>query len=159
MLDKFPMTKRGYDTLEEELRHLKNEERHRIIKAIAEAREHGDLSENAEYHAARERQSFVEGRIQELEAKLSRAEVIDAARLAGSETVTFGCTVTLADDATDEESTYQIVGEDEADIRAGRLSVVAPLARAIIGKKVNASAEVSTPKGLKTYTIINVVWV
>jgi transcription elongation factor GreA len=128
-----------------------------VVKAIAEAREHGDLSENAEYHAAREKQSFIEGRIQELEDKLSRAEVIDVAKLNGT-AVKFGATVTLVDNDTEEKVTYQIVGEDEADIKAGRLSVTSPLARALIGKSLKDTAEVSTPKGGKSYEIVKVAF-
>lgn len=155
MVDKVPMTLLGYQKLEEELRHLRGNERPAIIRAIAEAREHGDLSENAEYHAARERQSFVEGRIQELEDKISRAEVIDVSKL-GGKAIMFGATVALVDDDTDEEVRYQIVGEDEADIKAGLLSVTSPLARALIGKQVKDSVEVSTPKGSKSYEIVKV---
>ena len=149
------MTAQGWASLEEELKHLKSVARPEVIKAIAEAREHGDLSENAEYHAARERQSFIEGRVAELEDKMARAEVIDIATLSG-DTVKFGATVTLADEDTDEEMTYQIVGEVESDIREGRLSITAPLCRAIIGKSVGDSVEVSTPKGEKGYEVIKV---
>ncbi len=149
------MTEAGYNRLQEELKHLKAVERPAVIKAIAEAREHGDLSENAEYAAARERQSFIEGRVAELEDKISRAEVIDPARLSGS-TVKFGATVTLADEDTDEEITYQIVGQDESDIKNGLLSIQAPLARALIGKSVGDSVEVSTPGGSKLYEIVTV---
>ena len=126
-----------------------------MIKAIAEAREHGDLSENAEYHAARDRQSFIEGRIAEIEDKISRADVIDVSKLSGK-TVRFGATVTIADEETDEETTYQIVGEHEADIADGRLSVAAPIARALIGKSVGDSVEVVTPRGQKDYEIVKV---
>ncbi|WP_448202544.1 transcription elongation factor GreA [Azospirillum sp. sgz302134] len=154
-MEKFPMTEAGYNRLQEELKHLKAVERPAVIKAIAEAREHGDLSENAEYAAARERQSFIEGRVAELEDKISRAEVIDPARLSGS-TVKFGATVTLADEDTDEEITYQIVGQDESDIKNGLLSIQAPLARALIGKSVGDSVEVSTPGGSKLYEIVTV---
>ena len=149
------MTADGYQAMEQELKHLKSVERPAVIKAISEAREHGDLSENAEYHAARERQSFIEGRVQELEDRLSRAEVIDASKLNG-ETVKFGATITLADEDTEEESTYQIVGQYEADINKGLLSVGAPLARALIGKSVGDSVEVSTPGGSKAYEILKV---
>ena len=135
MIQKIPMTARGYADLEAELKRLKSVERPAVIKALSEAREHGDLSENAEYHAARERQSFVEGRVMELEDKLSRAEVIDVSKLGGDQ-VKFGATVTLADEETDEESTYQIVGPDESDVNNGRLSITSPLARALIGKRV-----------------------
>lgn len=155
MTDKVPMTAEGFVRLEEELKNLKGVERPSIIKAIAEAREHGDLSENAEYHAARERQSFVEGRILELEDKIGRAEVIDVSKLDG-ETVMFGAKVTLVDDDTEEKAVYQIVGEDESDIKAGRLSISSPLARALIGKKKGDMVEVNTPKGVKTYEIVKV---
>ena len=154
-MDKFPMTRDGYNRLVTELKRLKTEERPQIIKAIAAAREHGDLSENAEYHAARERQAFVEGRVGELEEKIRGAEVIDAKKLKGKE-VKFGATVKLADEDTDEENTYQIVGEHEADIKHGRLSITSPLARGLIGKKVGDSAEVTTPNGAKSYEIISV---
>lgn len=149
------MTAAGYNRLQEELRHLKTTERPNVIKAIAEAREHGDLSENAEYHAARERQSFIEGRVSELEDKISRAEVIDPAKLSGG-SVKFGATVTLADEDTDEESTYQIVGQDESDIKNGFLSITSPLARALIGKNTGDSVEVSTPGGSKMYEVVSV---
>ena len=157
MTDKVPMTAQGYQRLEEELKHLKNVERHAIIKAIAEARKHGDLSENAEYHAARERQSFVEGRIQDLEDKVGRAEVIDVASL-GGKAVKFGATVTLIDDETEEEVTYQIVGDEESDIKKGFLSISSPLARALIGKEKGESVEVNTPKGSKSYEILKVAF-
>ncbi|HBM90677.1 MAG TPA: transcription elongation factor GreA [Rhodospirillaceae bacterium] len=153
MTDKVPMTVKGHTQLEEEFKHLKTVERPSIIKAIAEAREHGDLSENAEYHAARERQSFVEGRIQELEGKLGRAEVIDVSKLSG-DTVMFGVTVKLIDDDTEEEVLYQLVGDDESDIKAGLLSLSSPLARALIGKKKGDIVEVGTPKGSKSYEIV-----
>ena len=149
------MTAGGYETVQEELRILKTEERPAIIQAIAVAREHGDLSENAEYHAARERQSFIEGRIGELEDNISRAEVIDVSKLSGK-MVKFGATVTIADEETDEKSTYQIVGELEADISAGLLSVTAPLARAIIGKTVGDQVEVATPGGARDYEVVKV---
>ncbi|BAI70899.1 transcription elongation factor GreA [Azospirillum sp. TSH100] len=154
-MEKVPMTAAGFNRLQEELKHLKITERPAVIKAIAEAREHGDLSENAEYHAARERQSFIEGRVLELEDKISRAEVIDPAKLTGS-TVKFGATVTLADQDTDEETTYQIVGQDESDIKNRLLSIQAPLARALINKSVGDSVEVSTPGGSKLYEIVSV---
>ncbi len=157
MVDKVPMTLLGYQRLEEELKRLRGEERPAIIKAIAEAREHGDLSENAEYHAARERQSFVEGRIQELEDKIGRSEIIDVTKLDGK-IIKFGATVTLVDEDTDEKTSYQIVGEDEADIKAGLLSVTSPLARALIGKQVKEAVEVSTPKGSKSYEIVKVAF-
>jgi transcription elongation factor GreA len=157
MTDKVPMTMTGFARLEDELRTLKGVERPAVIKAIAEAREHGDLSENAEYHAARERQSFIEGRILELEDKISRADVIDTAKLDGK-TVKFGATVTLVDNDTDEKTIYQIVGEDEADIKAGRLSITSPLARALINKSVTDAIEVSTPKGSKSYEVVKVAY-
>ncbi len=157
MTDKVPMTRTGFERLEDELRKLKGTERSAIVKAIAEAREHGDLSENAEYHAAREKQSFIEGRILELEDKISRAEVIDSSRLEGN-AVKFGATVTLIDDDTGEKVVYQIVGEDEADIKAGRLSITAPLARALIGKAVKDVVEVNTPKGSKGYEIVSIAF-
>jgi len=156
-MEKIPMTVAGYNRLQEELRHLKAVERPAVIKAIAEAREHGDLSENAEYHAARERQSFIEGRVLELEDRISRAEVIDVARLSGS-AVKFGATVTVSDEDTDEESTFQIVGQDESDIKNGLLSITSPLARALIGKKKGASVEVVAPGGAKAYEITKVEW-
>lgn len=156
-MEKVPMTAGGYNRLQEELKHLKAVERPAVIKAIAEAREHGDLSENAEYHAARERQSFIEGRVMELEDKISRAEVIDVSRLSG-EVIKFGATVTLADEDTDEEITYQIVGQDESDIKQGLLSIGSPLARALIGKHVGDSVEVSTPGGSKSYEIVTVAF-
>jgi len=157
MTDRVPMTKQGHQKLEEELRQLKNVERHAIVKAIAEAREHGDLSENAEYHAARERQSFVEGRIQELEGKLGRAEIIDVVSFTGS-VIRFGATVTLIDNDSEEETTYQIVGEDESNIKARLLSINAPLARALINKTIGDTVEVATPKGAKGYEVTKVVY-
>jgi transcription elongation factor GreA len=151
------MTADGLQRLEEELRHLKLVERPAVIRAIAEAREHGDLSENAEYHAARERQSFIEGRVAELEDKIARAEVIDVSKLSGKQ-VMFGATITLVDEDTDEKASYQIVGPDEADVKAKRLSVTSPLARALIGKKVGDSVEVTTPSGSKSYEIVRVAF-
>ena len=151
------MTRAGHAALDQELRALKSVERPAVIKAIAEAREHGDLSENAEYHAARERQSFVEGRIKEIEALLSRAEVIDPAKLSGA--IKFGATVTLVDEDTDEEKTYQIVGEAEADIEAGLLNIRSPLARALIGKDEGDSVEVRTPGGEKSYEVLSIRYV
>ena len=145
-MDKVPMTAAGFQRLQEELKHLKGSERPAIIRAIAEARTHGDLSENAEYHAARERQSFIEGRLGELEDKIARAEVIDTSKLSGN-TVKFGATVTLVDEDTDEEVTYQLVGEFEADINGGLLSITSPLARALIAKTVGDNIEVTTPGG------------
>jgi transcription elongation factor GreA len=157
MSTKIPMTADGLQRLEEELRHLKMVERPAVIRAIAEAREHGDLSENAEYHAARERQSFIEGRVAELEDKIARAEVIDVSKLSGKQ-VMFGATITLVDEDTDEKASYQIVGPDEADVKAKRLSVTSPLARALIGKKVGDSVEVTTPSGSKSYEIVRVAF-
>jgi transcription elongation factor GreA len=151
-MEKVPMTLRGYDRLQEELKRLKSVDRREVIKAIAQARELGDLSENAEYHAAREKQSFIEGRIAELESKISYAEVIDVTKLTG-QTVVFGSTVTIVDEDTDEETAYQIVGVDESDIKSRLLSVSSPLARALIGKKIGDSVMVNTPKGEKHYTI------
>ncbi len=152
MNEKFPMTAQGLKMLREELENLKNSERPNIIKAIAEAREHGDLSENAEYHAARERQSFIEGRIAELENKVTRAEVIDPSKLDNSK-VTFGATVVVTDLETETKNTFKIVGADEADIEKNLISVSAPLCRAMINKKVDDIFEVQTPKGLKEYQI------
>ena len=143
------MTADGYARLEEELRHLKGVARPEVIRAIAEAREHGDISENAEYHAARERQSFIEGRLAELEDKISRAEIIDPATLSGKQ-VKFGAHVTLIDEDTEEKSVYQIVGEDEADIKAKRLAITSPLARALVGKSVGDTVEVTTPGGSRS---------
>ena len=156
-MTKIPMTADGYTRLEEELRHLKGTARPEVIRAIAEAREHGDISENAEYHAARERQSFIEGRVAELEDKISRAEVIDPASLSGKQ-VKFGAHVTLIDEDTDEKSIYQIVGEDEADIKAKRLAITSPLARALVGKSVGDSVEVTTPGGSRSYEISKVAF-
>jgi transcription elongation factor GreA len=151
-----PMTLRGADLLRTELKQLKSEARPNVIKAIAEARAHGDLSENAEYHAAREQQGFIEGRIKEIEARLSTAEVIDVAQLAPSDRVVFGATVELEDQGDGSGVTYQIVGEDEADIRAGRISVASPIARALIAKRVGEVAEVAAPGRTRSYEIIAV---
>ena len=151
------MTSDGYSRLQDEIKRLKSIERPAIIRAIAEARTHGDLSENAEYHAARERQSFIEGRLMELEDKVARAEVIDTSKLSGS-VIKFGATVTLADEETDEEQTFRIVGEDEAEVKGGRLSVSSPLARALIGKGKGDSVEVSTPRGAKSYEVVTVAF-
>jgi len=148
------MTAGGYSRLEEELRRLKNEERPAVIKAIEEARAHGDLSENAEYHAAKERQAFIEGRLEEIESKVSRAVVIDPSTLSGT-TVMFGATVTIVDEDTDEESTYQIVGTEEANIKEGRLSIAAPLARALIAKSIGESVDVVAPSGSRSYEILS----
>lgn len=156
-MQKIPMTAAGYQRLEVELKNLKSVERPAVIRAISEAREHGDLSENAEYHAAKERQGWIESRILELEDKLRRAEVIDVSKLSGDK-VKFGATVVLADEDTDEESTYQLVGADEADIKSGLLSITAPLARALVGKSAGESVEVSTPSGAKAYEIVSVAF-
>ena len=150
------MTKKGHSALETELRQLKSVERPAIIKAIAEAREHGDLSENAEYHSAREKQSFIEGRIKDLEGVLSLAEVIDPATLSGA--IKFGATVTLIDEDTDEEKTWQIVGEHEANIEEGLLNVKSPIARALIGKEEGDSVEVRTPGGEKSYEVVSIAY-
>jgi transcription elongation factor GreA len=157
-MEKIPMTAGGLSQLEEELRQRQAVDRPRIIAQIAEARGHGDLSENAEYHAAKETQSLNEGRIAELEDKISRAEVIDVSKLSG-DTITFGATVTLVDEDTDEERKFQIVGETEADSKAGKISITSPIARALIGKKKGASVEVMTPKGAKGYEVLKVDWV
>jgi len=156
-MQKVPMTAAGFGRLEAELKHLKSVERSAVIKAIASAREHGDLSENAEYHAAKERQGFIESRVLELEDKLRRAEVIDVSRLSGKQ-IKFGATVVLADEDTDEELSYQIVGADEADIKAGLLSITSPLARTLIGKSAGESVEVTTPGGSKSYEIVSVAY-
>jgi transcription elongation factor GreA len=151
-----PMTLRGADLLRTELKRLKGEDRPRVIKAIAEARAHGDLSENAEYHAAREQQGFIEGRINEIEARLATAEVIDVSQLAHSDRVVFGATVDLEDQGDGSAVSYQIVGEDEADIRAGRISIASPIARALIAKSVGDVAEVAAPGRKVSYEIIAV---
>ncbi len=156
-MDRYPMTRSGLEDLEAELRRLRSEERPAIIRAIADAREHGDLSENAEYHAARERQSFVEGRIAELEDLTSRAQVIDINGLSG-DVIRFGATVRVADEETDEESAYLLVGSHEADASNGRLSITSPLGRALIGKKIGDVVEVTTPRGHKSYEIIQVAY-
>jgi transcription elongation factor GreA len=157
LMEKIPLTRAGHTALNTELKHLKSEERPAIIRAIAEAREHGDLSENAEYHSAREKQSFIEGRIKELEGTLSLAQVIDPATLSG--TIKFSATVTIVDEDTDEEKTYQIVGEPEADIESAKLNIKSPLARALIGKEEGDSVEVRTPGGGKTYEILKIEWI
>lgn len=154
-MDRIPMTAVGHTQLEEELKNLKSVERPNVIAAIAEAREHGDLSENAEYHAAREKQGFIEGRIKELEAVISVAEVIDPTSLSG-DVVRFGATVMVADEDTDEETTYQIVGQHEADLEGGKISVSSPLARGLIGKTLGDSVEVRTPGGSRSYEIVEV---
>src|SRR5271169_5719080 len=156
-MDKLPITAAGQAALEAEFLHRQQIERPRIIAAIAEARSHGDLSENAEYHSAKEAQSHNEGRIVELEDLLQRAEVIDVSKLSGA-TIKFGATVTVVDADTEKEKTYQIVGETEADVKSGRVSVTSPTARAMIGKKVGDSVEVNTPGGGKSYEIVNVAF-
>lgn len=156
-MQRIPMTAAGYQRLEAELKHLKSVERPAVIRAISEAREHGDLSENAEYHAAKERQGWIETRVLELEDKLRRAEVIDVSKLSGDK-VKFGATVVLADEDSGDESTYQIVGADEADIKSGLLSITAPLARALVGKAEGDSVEVTTPGGAKAYEIVSVAF-
>lgn len=154
-MQRYPMTVEGHAALEAELKQLKTVDRPEIVEAIAVAREHGDLSENAEYHAAKEKQGFIEGRIQELESKLALAEVIDTSTMSG-DTVKFGATVTIVNEDTEAKSTYQIVGEDEADVKQGKLSVASPLARAMIAKEVGDSIEVIAPGGTKAYEILEV---
>lgn len=156
-MDKIPMTHAGFSALETELKQLKSVERPAIIRAIAEAREHGDLSENAEYHSAKEKQSFIEGRIKELEGVIGLAEVIDPAKLSG--TIKFGATVTLVDEDTDEEKTWQIVGEHEASIENGLLNIKSPIARALIGKDEGDSVEVRTPGGDKSYEVLKIAYI
>ena len=154
-MNKVPMTSWSFEHLEEELRRIKSVDRPAVIRAIGEAREHGDISENAEYHAAKERQGYIEARVRVLEDKISRADVIDISKLSG-DAVKFGATVAVADEETDEEMTYQIVGTDEADIKQGLLSVTSPLGRALIGKATGDSVDVHTPRGLKSYEILSV---
>ena len=156
-MDKIPMTAAGYATLEAELKHCQQVERPRIIQQITDARTHGDLSENAEYHAAKEAQSLNEGRIAELEDKLARAEIIDVSKLSG-DMITFGATVTLVDEDTDEKKVWQIVGEPEADAKKGKISVTSPLAKALIGKTKGTSVEVNTPGGAKAYAVKKIEW-
>jgi transcription elongation factor GreA len=157
MVEKIPMTHAGYVALEGELKHRQQVERPRIIQQISEARSHGDLSENAEYHAAKEQQSHNEGVIAELEDKLARADVIDVSKLSG-DTIKFGATVTLIDEDTDQKKVWQIVGEPEADAKKGRISITSPLARALIGKKKGASVEVVAPGGAKAYEVTKIEW-
>ena len=157
-MERIPMTAAGFKSLEEEVNQLKNVDRHEIIKAIAEARAHGDLSENAEYHAAKEKQSFIEGRVMELEDQIGRAEVIDVSKLSGS-TVKFGATVTLVDEDSDEKRKYQIVGDVESDVKRGRISLSSPIARALIGKGKGDTVEVSTPGGTRSYEVLKVEFV
>ena len=157
-MERFPITAAGHAALEAEFSRRQKVERPRIIQAISEARAHGDLSENAEYHSAKEQQSLNEGRIVELEDLLQRAEVIDVTKLSGA-TIKFGATVTLIDEDTDAEKMFQIVGETEADVKAGRVSITSPTARALIGKKVGDSVEVNTPGGGKSYEILKVAYI
>ncbi|KRA61624.1 MULTISPECIES: transcription elongation factor GreA [unclassified Caulobacter] len=157
-MEKVPMTAGGYQTLDEELKRLKTIERPAVIAAISEARQHGDLSENAEYHAAKERQGWIEGRIAEIEDKIARAQIIDVSKLSGKQ-VKFGATVSVVDEDTEEEARYQIVGEHEADVKEGRISLSSPLSRAMIGKEVGEVVEVNTPGGVKAYEILKVEWV
>jgi transcription elongation factor GreA len=154
-----PMTLRGAEALRLELKRLKTEDRPRVIKAIAEARSHGDLSENAEYHAAREQQGFIEGRISEIEAKLSTAEIIDPSTMANSGKVIFGATVELEDQDDGKSISYQIVGEDEADIKAARISITSPIARALVGKSAGDVVDVTAPGGTHSYEIVKVRYV
>jgi transcription elongation factor GreA len=156
-MDKIPMTAAGYSLLEQELKHCQQIERPRIIQQITDARSHGDLSENAEYHAAKEAQSHNEGRIAELEDKLARAEVIDVSKLSG-ETIKFGATVTLIDEDTDEKKIWQLVGEPEADAKKGKISITSPLARALLGKTKGSNIEVVAPGGAKAYEVVKVEW-
>ena len=156
-MEKIPLTESGFNALDSELKNLKSVERPSVIKAIAEAREHGDLSENAEYHAAREKQSFIEGRIKELESIISLAEVIDVPKLSGP--IKFGATVELIDEETDENKIYQIVGEPEANIENGLLNIKSPLARALIGKEDGDSVEVNTPGGSRSYEVVSIKYI
>ena len=152
------MTGEGYNVLDEELRRLKTQERPSVIAAIGEARQHGDLSENAEYHAAKDRQGWIEGRIAEIEDKIARAQIIDVKKLSGAQ-VKFGATISVVDEDTEEEARYQIVGEHEADVKSGRISLTSPLSRAVIGKEVGDVVEVNTPGGVKAYEILKIDWV
>ena len=157
-MEKVPMTAEGFQTLDEELRRLKLRERPAITQAIGEAREHGDLSENAEYHAAKERQGWIEGRIAVIEDQIARAQIIDVSKLSGDQ-VKFGATVSVVDEDTEEEARYQIVGEHEADVRLGKISIASPIARAMIGKERGDVVEVNTPGGVKAYEILKIEWV
>jgi transcription elongation factor GreA len=157
-MEKVPMTGEGYQALDDELKRLKSIERPSVIAAISEARAHGDLSENAEYHAAKERQGWIEGRIAEIEDKMARAQVIDVSKLSGGQ-VKFGATVSVVDEDTEEEARYQIVGEHEAEVKQGRISVTSPLARGMIGKEVGDVVEINTPGGVKAYEILKLEWV
>ncbi|HZC17710.1 MAG TPA: transcription elongation factor GreA [Caulobacteraceae bacterium] len=157
-MEKVPMTGEGYAVLDEELKRLKTQERPSVIGQIAEARLHGDLSENAEYHAAKDRQGWIEGRIAEIEDKIARAQVIDVSKLSGAQ-VKFGATVSVVDEDTEDEARYQIVGDHEADVKSGKLSISSPLSRAMIGKEVGEVVEVNTPGGVKAYEILKIEWV
>jgi len=157
-MEKVPMTVAGYKTLDDELKRLKSIERPAVIAAISEARSHGDLSENAEYHAAKERQGWIEGQIADIEDKISRAQVIDVSKLSGTQ-IKFGATVTVVDEDTEEEGRYQVVGDHEADVKSGKISLSSPLSRAMIGKEVGDVVEVVTPGGVKAYEITKVEWI
>jgi transcription elongation factor GreA len=157
-MDKVPMTAEGYHALDEELKRLKTIERPAVIAAIGEARAHGDLSENAEYHAAKDRQGWIEGQIAEIEDKMARAQVIDVSKLSGAQ-VKFGATVSVIDEDTEEKARYQIVGEHEANVKDGKVSITSPIARAMIGKESGETVEVNTPNGVKAYEITKVEWV
>ncbi|EGF93299.1 transcription elongation factor greA [Asticcacaulis biprosthecium C19] len=157
-MEKVPMTVGGYKSLDDELKRLKSIERPAVIAAISEARSHGDLSENAEYHAAKERQGWIEGQIADIEDKISRAQVIDVTKLSG-QNIKFGATVTVVDEDTEEEGRYQVVGDHEADVRSGKISLSSPLSRAMIGKEVGDVVEVVTPGGVKAYEILKVEWI
>jgi transcription elongation factor GreA len=157
-MDKVPMTAEGYHALDEDLKRLKTVERPAVIAAIGEARLHGDLSENAEYHAAKDRQGWIEGQIAEIEDKMARAQVIDVSKLSGKQ-IKFGATVSVIDEDTEEKARYQIVGEHEADVKQGRVSITSPIARAMIGKESGETVEVNTPNGVKAYEITKVEWV
>ena len=157
-MDKVPMTGEGYHALDEDLKRLKTIERPAVIAAIGEARLHGDLSENAEYHAAKDRQGWIEGQIAEIEDKMARAQVIDVSKLSGKQ-IKFGATVSVIDEDTEEKARYQIVGEHEADVKQGRVSITSPIARAMIGKESGETVEVNTPNGVKAYEITKVEWV
>jgi transcription elongation factor GreA len=156
-MDKVPMTAEGYQALDEELKRLKTQQRPAVIASISEARSHGDLSENAEYHAAKERQGWIEGRIAVIEDQIARAQVIDVSKLSGDQ-VKFGATVSVVDEDTEESARYQIVGEHEADVRLGKVSIASPIARAMIGKEIGDVVEVNTPGGVKAYEILNIEW-
>jgi transcription elongation factor GreA len=157
-MEKVPMTAEGFQSLDSELRRLKTQERPAVTASISEARQHGDLSENAEYHAAKERQGWIESRIAEIEDRMARAQIIDVSKLSGTQ-VKFGATVSVVDEDTEEEARYQIVGEHEADVRAGKISIASPIARAMIGKETGDVVEVNTPGGVKAYEILKVEWV